>query len=315
MNKQIKLGISSCLLGARVRFDGGHKQDNYIVGTLGQGFEFVSICPEMGIGLGAPRPTLRLVEEAGQIYARGVRDPNWDVTEALNGYLDTVADALAGISGYVFKKGSPSCGVERVRVYSPAGIPTRKGSGLFAARFRECYPWIPVEEEGRLGDPVLRENFFVRVFTLKRWQSVLAEGLTAGKLVEFHAQHKYIVMAHNQTAYQRLGQQVAAAKTLVKHNHAQSYIVALMEALQRRATRKSHANVLFHLAGYLKKQLPRDDVAELNETIDQYREGLWPLLVPLTLLKHHFRKHPNPYIEQQIYLNPHPVELMLRNGL
>jgi uncharacterized protein YbgA (DUF1722 family)/uncharacterized protein YbbK (DUF523 family) len=313
--ERIRIGISSCLLGQEVRFDGGHKRDAYINGTLNHWFEFVPYCPEVAIGLGTPREPIRIARLGGALRVIGVRTPGLDVTERLRDYGDRVADQIGGLRGYLFKKGSPSCGMERVKVYDEQGSSTggEKGVGLFARRIMERYPLLPVEEEGRLGDPVLRENFIVRVFVYDRWQRLLADGLTPGRLVAFHSDHKYLILAHNQAAYRRMGPLVARAGEMEPATLAEQYGVELMTALARRATRKQHANVLQHLAGYLKDGLDAEDRRELAEMIDQYRLGRLPLIVPIVLLRHHFRRHPHPYIERQYYLHPHPDELMLRN--
>ena len=313
----IRVGISSCLLGEEVRFDKGHKRDSYVMGTLSAYFEFVPVCPEMGIGMGTPREPIRLVGNPARPSAVGVRSKDLDVTDALEGFAAQTVQRLqaAGISGYILKRGSPSCGMERVKVYSPKGMPSHSSSGIYARVLMEGMPLLPVEEEGRLGDPVLRENFIQRVFVYHRWQRTAMSGMTPGKLVDFHTRHKLILMAHSQAAYRRLGQLVARAGSEAMDDLAASYISESMATLKRRATRKSHANVLMHLMGFLKRSIDREDKAELAETIDAYRVGQVPLVVPMTLLNHHFRRHPDPYVEGQHYLAPHPKELMLRNVL
>lgn len=311
--QRIPIGVSSCLLGEEVRFDAGHKHSSYITGTLGRYFEFTSICPEMAIGLGAPRPTLRLVRRDGSIRVLGVKDANLDVTERLATFSRERVKQLGSLCGYILKKGSPSCGMERVKVYSEQGMPLAAGSGLFAEALMSAHPELPIEEEGRLGDPRLRENFIERVFVYHRWRQTMAEGVTPGRLVAFHSAHKLIVMAHNQVEYHNLGQLVADAGCGEIEARAARYFAQLMTALTQIATPRNHANVLMHLLGYLKRALDHSDKAELIEVIDNYRRGQLPLIVPITLLKHHFRRHPHPYIDGQYYLSPHPDELMLRN--
>jgi uncharacterized protein YbgA (DUF1722 family)/uncharacterized protein YbbK (DUF523 family) len=313
MNEKIPLGVSACLMGEKVRYDASHKYNPFINLQLSNFFSFVPICPEVGIGLGVPRKTLRLVEYADGVHAVGVMDDSLDVTERLNNYLPQVAPRLAGICGYILKKGSPSCGMERVKIYHPNGMPNSSGAGLYAQSLMAQYPLLPVEEEGRLNDPPLRENFITRVFVYHRWQHLQQDKLTAARLIDFHTRHKLLVMSHNQAAYRRLGQLVAGVGKSTVEALAADYIALLMETLKRRATPKSHTNVLQHLMGYLKKQLDSEDKQELLETFDAYRNGRLPLVVPITLLKHHFRKHPAPYVADQVYLDPHPAELMLRN--
>jgi uncharacterized protein YbgA (DUF1722 family)/uncharacterized protein YbbK (DUF523 family) len=308
----IRIGISSCLLGERVRYDGNHKHDHYISGTLGRLFHFVPYCPEVAIGLGVPREPIRLEGDPCAPHAIGVRDKSIDVTIALAEYGRKVVNNSQEISGFIFKSSSPSCGMERVKVYQPPATPHR-GRGIFAAAIMDGLPLLPVEEEGRLGEPELRENFLERVFTFHRWQQLNRTHLTAQRLVEFHTRHKLIVMAHSTEAYRALGRLVAEAGQQPLHELAAHYISGLMAALKHHATPRRHTNVLHHLLGYLKKQLDSADKAELLELIEQYRLGQLPLIVPISLLRHHFRRHPHPYVAGQLYLEPLPQELMLRN--
>jgi len=311
MNK-IPIGISSCLLGQEVRFDGGHKHDSYITGTLGQYFEFHPFCPEVAIGLGVPRPILHLVKVDGKIRCVGVKDPERDVTERLRDYADQLKDRYAELCGYILKKGSPSCGMERVKVYTGAQ-PRPEGVGIFAEEMMRLNPLLPVEEEGRLGDPGLRENFIQRVYVYYRWKRLLAEGVSAPSLTRFHARHKLIIMSHGD--YRELGQMLADLSQENLAEVAERYIARLMTMLKHVPTRSQHVNVLQHIQGYLKKELNTDDKAEMVEVIERYRRGEIPLIVPLTLLKHHFRKAPDLYIEESYYMSPYPQELRLINAL
>jgi len=310
---KIKLGISACLLGQEVRFDGGHKRDAYIIGTLGEYFEFLPLCPEVTIGMTVPRPPIRLVQRGGATRVLGVRDPTLDVTVPLQQLGEKTAERLSAICGYILKKGSPSCGMERVKLYDEQGRSIGKAAGAFAEGLIKKLPLLPVEEEGRLGDPTLRENFIMRVFVYHRWQQMLNSGLSVARLQQFHADHKYLVMAHNQAAYKRMGKMLAEVDAAEVKVVSCLYMEELMTALKKPASRRHHVNVLQHLLGYLKKQLDSEDKAEMLEVIEQYRDGIVPLIVPITLLKHHFRRHPHDYIERQFYLSPHPQELMLRN--
>ena len=312
---RIRLGISSCLLGQKVRFDGNHKLDNFLSGTLGQFFEWVPVCPEVAIGLGVARPPIRLAGSVSAPRAVGVKDASVDVTEKLAAYGKQQARRLDDLSGYVFKSRSPSCGMECVKVYQQAGVPAKSGRGIYADAFLAGQPWLPAEEEGRLGDPRLRENFIERVFVYHRWQMLASQGLTAARLVEFHTRHKLALMAHDVGAYRALGRLVARAGRRHQKETGREYLIHLMQAFQRLATRSRHANVLMHLMGHLKKQLDAADKAELLEAIHAYRRGEVPFAAPLTLLRHHFRRHPDPYIAGQTYLNPDPRELLLRGGL
>lgn len=310
--KKIPVGISSCLLGAEVRFDGGHKRHSYITGTLSRYFEFHPLCPEVGIGLGIPRPPIHLVEQDGRIRCVGAKQPDQDYTDRLRDYADQLRPLHAALCGYILKKDSPSCGMERVKVFSNP-MPQKKGIGIYAEHLMRNNPLLPVEEEGRLGDPLLRENFIQRVYVLYRWRALLAEGLSSHKLIEFHARHKLIVMSRGD--YRELGRLLTDLKKENLAEIADQYILNLMQILKRIASRGQHVNVLQHIQGYLKKPLDSDDKAELCEVIERYRLGAIPLIVPLTLLKHHFRKCPDPYIENSWYMSPYPPELQLNNQL
>jgi len=310
--KKIPIGISSCLLGQNVRFDGGHKRDSYITGTLSQYFEFHPFCPEMGIGLGSPRPALHLEKIDKAVRCTGVKDNTVDVTERLQDYATRQKDLHAELCGYILKKDSPSCGMERVKIYAN-DITHRTGIGIYAEQMMRNNPLLPVEEEGRLGDSALRENFIQRVYVLHRWKLLLAGGLDAQSLTKFHARHKLIIMSHED--YRDLGQLLAGITQANVQEIAGQYILLLMKKLKKIVTRKNHVNVLQHIQGYLKKELTGDDKAELCELIEAYRRGEVPLIVPLTLLKHHFRKCPDPYIAESYYMSPYPQELKLINQL
>ncbi len=312
---KIKIGISSCLLGEEVRYDGGHKRNIYITGTLSQYFDFKPICPEMAIGLGVPRPTIRLVDKGTGIRVVGVKDESLDVTDKLHNFSKNAIAKLPSISGYILKKDSPSCGMERVRVYNANEMPEKRGRGIFANTLINSMPNLPVEEEGRLMDPVLRENFLERVFIYYRWQQLNNRGLTSKDLIEFHTQHKFNVLAHDETSYRKLGRMVAELDKENLQAIANNYIELLMNGLKKPATRKRHTNVLMHIMGFFKNQLTGDDKQEMLELLDAYRFGQVPLIVPITMMKHHLRRYPHPYISQQYYLNPYPEDLMLRNSL
>ncbi len=310
---RIRVGVSACLLGDEVRFDGGHKRDRYVTDTLGAYFEWVKVCPEAESGLGTPRPPVRLVQIGEGLRVLGVRDASLDVTEVLEGFHGRVRDRLAGVRGFILKRASPSCGMERVKVFDERGVRVGAGRGVFAEALMTAEPALPVEEEGRLLDARLRENFVTRVFAYDRWLGFLGAGPDVAALQQFHASHKLLLMAHNQAAYRRLGRLVADTRPGSLRSTLPVYGLELMGALAKPAPPPRHANVLQHVAGYLKRDLDAGDRAELGEVIDQYRLGRVPLVVPLTLLRHHLRRHPKPYLEGQHYLRPHPDELMLRN--
>lgn len=311
----MRLGVSACLLGARVRFDGGHKSNRFLIEDLGRHFDFVPFCPEVAIGMPTPRPSIRLVGDALAPRAVSSKGDGLDVTDALRVYSARTAQGLDGLCGFIFKKDSPSCGMERVKVYGDSGMAQRDGVGIFARAVQQANPLLPVEDEGRLNDPGLRENFVSRVFVYARWQAMQGQGLSKKGLIDFHASHKLLLMAHSPAAYRELGRLLSRLDNAELDSLADHYIERVMRVLKKCASRKRHVNVLQHLLGYLRKHLDAVNRADLVEVIDDYRLGLVPLVVPITLLQHHFRHHPHPYIRRQVYMNPHPRELMLRNAL
>jgi uncharacterized protein YbgA (DUF1722 family)/uncharacterized protein YbbK (DUF523 family) len=313
---KIRLGISACLLGEPVRFDGGHQWDHFITDTLGQYVEFVPVCPEAECGLGVPREAMRLVGDPEAPRLMTVRT-KIDLTERMVAWARKRVEELGpeDLCGFIFKSKSPSSGMERVRVYPEAapGPPVTRGVGMFARIFMEHFPLLPVEEEGRLHDPVLRENFIERIFVFQRWRELLAAKPKLGDLVAFHTRHKLLIMAHSPNHYRELGHLVARAKEVPLQEFSETYQSRLMEALRLKATPKKNTNVLHHLMGYFKKNLTPDEKQELLEVIASYHQGYVPLVVPATLINHYVRKYNQPYLKEQFYLHPHPVELQLRN--
>jgi uncharacterized protein YbgA (DUF1722 family)/uncharacterized protein YbbK (DUF523 family) len=305
----IRVGVSACLLGRKVRYDGGHKHDDWLVDVLGPHVEWVPICPEVELGLGTPRPPIHIEERRRQLRLI-MPSTERDLTEEMAGLAERRVAGLAGLSGYVLKKDSPSCGLERVRVHRPRGV-TRDGVGFFAAALRARWPDLPVEEEGRLRDARLRESFIERVFAYHRLQALWAGRWGPGQLVAFHTAHKLALLAHAPAAYQALGRLVARARATPRDELRQRYGAAFMAALATPTSRGRHTNVLQHMAGYL--ELDAGSRAELAESIADYRKGLVPLIVPWTLIRHHARAQSVAYLLGQTYLDPNPRELMLRN--
>ena len=309
---RLRVGISSCLLGEEVRFDGGHKREAFLTDVLSRFVEFVPVCPEVEAGFGTPREAMHLRVENGAVRLVTVKTKR-DVTAPMERLVRRRVPALEadGLSGYVLKKNSPSCGLERVKVYGPNGVAAASGRGLFAAALIKRFPLLPVEEEGRLTDAELRENFIERVFAYHRLQTFFNGRWTVTSLVQFHTAHKLLLMAHAPEGYRRLGRLVAAPG---RHGDIErGYAEEFMRTMTVIATRRRHTNVLQHMAGYFKKRLDAASKAELQSTIDDYRHGLTPLVVPITLLQHHVRVHNVEYLAGQLYLQPHPKELMLRN--
>ena len=314
MSKTI-LGVSSCLMGNTVRHDGGHKRNVYILSTLAEYFDFRTYCPEMAIGLGVPRPTIRLTRSGTGVRLTDSDNSGMDLTDAMNQWSGQATEGMRDLSGFILKNNSPSCGMERVRVYDGNGAPTRDGVGLFASALMEAMPWLPVEEEGRLNDPMLRENFIERVFVYYRWQRLIEDGLGVASLMEFHKRHKFILLAHNEEEYRKLGPLIAGVNNDNIQQVADEYLLRLMKSLAARSSRKRHTNVLMHVMGFLKNRIDSDDKQEMIEVMDSYRLGQVPLIVPVTLMKHHLRRFPDDYISSQFYMNPYPEELMLRNSI
>ncbi len=314
IDQPIRIGISACLLGEKVRFDGGHKHDRYLTQTLGKYFEWVPVCPEVELGLGTPRETMRL-EQADDGVRMVMSKSGRDLTDSMREYAMTRVEQLAkeNLGGYILKSDSPSCGLMRVRVYGSGGVPSRNGQGLFAKALSERLPHLPIEEEGRMCDLRLRENWIERVFAYRRLLLLWSSRWTLQSLVTFHTAHKLVILAHSPKAIQELGRLVAGAKDIPRPELRQRYHDEFMSTLGILATRGRHANVLQHMAGYFKKQLDEDSRRELSGLIDDYRRGEVPLVVPMTLIKHYVRRFNVTYLADQVYLNPHPKELALRN--
>jgi uncharacterized protein YbgA (DUF1722 family)/uncharacterized protein YbbK (DUF523 family) len=313
VSSRVRLLVSACLLGEKVRYDGQHKYDPFLVETLGPYVEWERVCPESDCGMPTPRPSMHLVGDprAPRLISR----TGADLTEQLMRFTELKVTALGDLElcGYVCKKDSPSSGMTRVKVYDDSGMAARTGAGLFTAAFAARYPLVPVEEEGRLHDAGLRESFIERVFCRRRWLDLVAGGRHRGRLVEFHADHKFLLLAHGRAGYTELGRLVASAKQHRTDALFAAYERGFMAALAVRATPKKTCDVLQHMLGFFKDELTRDEKAELLETIDAYRAALVPLVVPLTLIKHYVRKYEVGYLARQVFLSPYPAELMLRN--
>jgi len=309
-----RIGISACLLGHQVRFDGAHKRDYFLTDTFGKFVDWVPVCPELEVGMGVPRESVRLVgnvADPDMIAERSGRD--W--TAAMKRYAAKRVKDLKtlDLSGYIFKKNSPSCGMERVRIYSPKGMPSKQGRGLFAAAVMEYLPLLPLEEEGRLNDPALRENFIERVFSYRRWQDTATGVRSVAALVDFHTRHKFLLLAHSERHYRQLGRMVARAKQSHLSEIYEKYGELFMSALAVHASVKKHRNVLDHMMGYFTQHLSRDERSELVQIIRDFQQHLIPLIVPMTLVRHYVNKYDVEYLGNQTYIDPSPKELMLRN--
>jgi uncharacterized protein YbgA (DUF1722 family)/uncharacterized protein YbbK (DUF523 family) len=313
MTEKIKLGISTCLLGQKVRYDGGHKLDYFLTETLGQYVEYIPVCPEVECGLPVPRESMHLEgnPESPRLVTTHTKK---DMTDRMLQWARSRVVELEkeDLCGFIFKSNSPSSGMERVRVYEENGMPVKKGIGIFARIFMEHFPLLPVEDEGRLHDPKVRENFIERIFALKRWREVLTKKENRGNLVDFHTKHKLLILSHSPKHHQVMGRLLAQAKNLPLKGLYGQYQNLLTEALRLKATPKKNANVLQHMMGYFREELSSDEKKELLEIIELYRKEYVPLIVPITLINHYVRKYNQPYLKEQVYLNPHPLELQLR---
>jgi uncharacterized protein YbgA (DUF1722 family)/uncharacterized protein YbbK (DUF523 family) len=312
--EKVKLGISTCLLGENVRYDGGHKLDRFLTDTLGQYVEYVPICPEVECGLPVPRESMHLEGNPDSPRLMTIRTKQ-DMTNRMVKWAHKRVSELEkeDLCGFIFKSDSPSSGMERVKIYNEKGMPVKKGVGVFARIFMEHFPLLPVEDEGRLHDPKLRDNFIERIFTLKRWREILERKENRGNIVDFHARHKLLILSHSPKHYQIMGKLVAKAKEIPLKELFQQYQVLLMEALKLQTTPKKNSNVLMHMMGYFREEFSPDEKQELLKVIENYRQEYIPLIVPITLIQHYVRKYNQPYLKEQVYLNPHPLELQLRN--
>jgi uncharacterized protein YbgA (DUF1722 family)/uncharacterized protein YbbK (DUF523 family) len=313
-DEPVRVGVSSCLLGAEVRWDGGHKRERFLTDVLAPFVEWVPVCPEAELGMGVPREPVHLARDGAALRMLGNRSGE-DWTERMRAFAARRAREIEAreLCGYVLKKDSPSCGMERVRVKPDAGPVKRDGRGLFAEALLERMPALPVEEEGRLNDAQLRENWIERVFAYRRLRSLFAARWTLGQLVAFHAAHKLQLLAHSTESYRSLGRVVAHAKQTPRAALRERYEREFMAALAVRATRGRHVNVLEHGVGYLRERVAPSVRASLAAQIADYRAGLVPLVVPVAMLRHYVEQLGIDYLAQQTYLDPHPKELMLRN--
>ena len=315
MKDKIRIGVSSCLVGEKVRWNGDHKQDKYVRQVLSKYFEYTPVCPEMEVGMGVPRETVALygnIEKPRMISKKTQTD--W--TEPMEKYIKDRIDSLHSndLCGYIFKSKSPSCGLGRVPLYSEFGSnKVKHGPGMFAKEFINSFPLVPTEDEGRLNDPRIRENFIVRVFSFKRFNLLLKEKFSLGKWVKFHTQHKFLLLAHSRKHYDELGELVAHAKSIKPSSLKEKYGSLFMEALICKTTPKKNTDVLLHMMGFFKKVLNKVEKEDILSAIEDYRSEILPLIVPVTLIRHQVKKYNIKYLRDQVYLNPHPKELMLLN--
>ena len=311
---RLRLGVSACLLGQAVRFDGGHKRDPFLTGLLAPFVDWLPVCPEDEAGLGTPRESMHLALRDGNLRLVTTRTGR-DLTDQLTAFAAARVPQLAALDldGFVLKKDSPSCGLERVRIYPEHGMPVRTGRGLFAEALCTACPLLPVEEEGRLRDPVIRENFVERIYAFRRLRRLFEQRPRIRDLMQFHARHKLQLLAHSPVEYAALGRLVANARETTLEGTGAEYGRAFMSAMARIVSRGRHVNVLQHVAGYVRGALSDAARRDITAAIVDYQRGLIPLVVPIRFLAHYATLHGVGYLEGQAYLNPYPHELMLRN--
>ncbi|UTV30075.1 YbgA family protein [Photobacterium atrarenae] len=313
----ISVGISACVLGQKVRFDGGHKQNRFVVDELAKYVDFKPVCPEVGIGMPVPRPAIQLLQLSdGSERLVASRDKSIDYTESMESFAHQHIPAFDSLCGYIVCAKSPTCGMERVKLYIENGNTVPGGSvGVYTRELMQRMPWLPVEEDGRLQDPVLRENFVFRIYALNDFYQSLREHRSIHAFIEFHSRYKLVLMAHSPAAYKALGRMVASIKDWDLDEFYLEYRQQFMDAIKNRASRSNKTNVLMHLQGYFKRSLTKGQKQELAALIMSYREGNQPILAPLALIQHYLKEYPDPYLQLQTFLNPYPEELKLRYGL
>lgn len=309
-----KIGIGACLVGRKVRYNGESKRKNPHIEKLRDYTDILPFCPEVGIGMGVPRESVRLVGELGSERIMDTATQSIDYTEPMRAYAAQVIATNPELAGYILVKGSPSCGFGRVKRYNDEGnVVLNDAAGVFTQALRKLDPLLPLEEDGRLHDAALRENFAARVYTYHDWKSFRLQPLSHHGLIQFWSRYKYLLMSHHVPAYKQVGRLLANAKARALEETAGLFIKLLMSGLAKVATRKSHTNVLQHIRGYLKRNLEQPQKQEMDSLIMQYSSGQIPLVVPLTLLRHHFLRHESEYIARQVYMQPYPEQLSLRN--
>ncbi len=316
---KINVGLSACLAGFKVRFDGQHKRSSLCLNELSDHFEFKTFCPEMAAGFGTPRPTMRLVGDPKNptlTYTPDNKREQIDLSDRLIGGFKDEIPGFADLKGFILMKNSPSCGLERVKVYQENGHPHMEpGRGLFADALVKAYPLMPIEEEGRLHDARLYENFVLRVYAYHNFHEEVLKQPSIKALIDFHSSYKYVLMAHSPVHYKSLGRLVAQQNEMDFSELLTQYFKDLMEALAKPATRKNHTNTLQHIIGYVRENTSAEARKNITDTIFRYKDGEIPLVVPLTLLKHYVDQHGSTYIQTQRYLQPYPEKLGLTNKL
>jgi len=313
---KINVGVSACLLGEPVRYNGGHTRSKLCLDTLSGYFNFLPFCPEVAAGFGTPRPAMRLKGNPNNPRLSLSDNPASDLTDQLIAGFEAKIDGFAKLDGYLLMKNSPSCGLERVKIYHDNGyVFEQRGRGIMTTAIREQFPLLPLEEEARLNDPAIYENFILRVFTHHNFRNEVAPSCRYHDLIKFHSSYKLVILAHNQKLYRALGKMLAGGKSHDYEAQKHQYLKILMQALGKPAKRTNHTNVLMHILGYLKHSVPGSARQNIVDIILRYHDGQLPLISPTTLLKHYIDQLGSDYIRSQRYLAPYPDNLGLRNKL
>lgn len=312
----MKLGVSSCLLGNLCRYDGAHAKDDYVVKILQNYFEFVPYCPEHLV-FGTPRETIRLVEKEGTVTVETTKTKK-DVTHVLNEVSYECARQMAHdeLCGFILKSKSPTCGMERVKVYQEINVPSeKKGVGLFAQAINELYAFLPVEEEGRLNDDWLKENFLMQIFAYKDLHQFLQTKPTFNELVQFHTSYKYLIYAKSQNSYKQLGNLVANHEKKSLQEVLNEYKIGFLKAIALKSDIAKTYNVLLHIYGYFKKEISKEEKEIILLTLEEYKEQIIPLIAVVKIINLYVTRFDISYLKSQKFLNPYPKELALRSSL
>jgi len=314
VHKPIRIGISSCLLGDRVRYDGGHKQDHFLTDVMGPHVEWVAVCPEFEIGLGVPREPIELERKSGEIRLVSI-ETRADHTKTMQRWAKRRLDELhrENLSGYILKSRSPSCGIGRVPIYLENGAREGNGRGLFASGLLESFENLPVEDEARLATPMHRENFIERVFAYRRLRQLFDGRWKNRDVAEFHVQHELLLMAHSPRLSREIGRVVDQIANYPRKEFRQHYESLFMQAMKSATNRRRHAKVLRHIADSFAEQLDPAQTNELGRIIEGYSQGLEPLSTLLASIRILARRFGIHYLEEQVYLNPRPEEAALRD--
>ena len=307
-----QIGVSACLASQAVRYDGSFITNQFIKNECSAFFDIHTVCPEVEAGMGVPRQVIQLRDFDGETKLVYSKNPETEITGFMRDFSDKRIKRLPALDGYIFKKDSPSCGVYKVPVKNDkSGMRKRNGVGIFAQAFKDQFPLVPTEDEGRLHDKGIRENFLERIYAHYRWRQIHASENPLKAFRDYHKNYKLILMAKDNGASKHLGRLVAKVNRDNFSEISEQYISLFMQAMSKIPSQGHHVNVMMHILGYLKDHLNKKDKAELLEWFEIYREKRVARITPMMLLQHHFNRHENDYIADQYYFSPFPGKLML----